>query len=131
MTIGTYTFYTINNRFAIEIFVIFRCFFKFFVNLCPFLLKINKILQFSAVKKNPDIPKFQFRFLVFGTKNRLSVCSISQITNPKFVKTTAHSVKKTKNTFVKKAIVNFNKTGALFLGVLTRDSQIIYSIYVP
>ncbi len=42
MTIGTYTFYTKDKRFAIDIDEFIEIFFEFFVNFSRFLLKINK-----------------------------------------------------------------------------------------
>lgn len=42
MTIGTYTFYTMNRLFAIEIFGFFQYFFEFIVNFAPFLLNFTK-----------------------------------------------------------------------------------------
>ena len=50
MTIGTYTFYTMNRFFAIEIFGFFQYFFEFIVNFAPFLLKITKFLHIKRVR---------------------------------------------------------------------------------
>ncbi len=45
MTIGTYTFYTTDDNFAIEIFGFFKDFFEFIMNFGLFLLIFTKFLQ--------------------------------------------------------------------------------------
>ena len=78
------------------------------------------------------MPFFKTRkiFSLFGTKKRLFLCSNSQTEIDFFMQRPTFSVKKTKTRFVKKAIVTFTKTAAVFLVDLTLHSQIIYSIYV-
>ncbi len=115
MTIGTYTFYTTEELFAIEIFGFLKYFFEFIVNFDLFLFIFTKFLNFKAVKSSllmlltltsKTAKKYTFkgiRLFILTVKSFIRLCK-----NRKLDKTTNYCL-------VKNIIALIHKKAVIFL----------------